>query len=404
MKLKLFITFLLSFWVLSSVKSQTLIPFREGSIWGYVDSVKNVIIKPQYQYAQRFKGTYAVVRNNNLSAIIDKNNQIIIPFKYQFLEYLGQDKFAFGDRAKYFGEYLIGVRNANDQTIVQPVYNHITLINNTFAVTKNVETVIGKSEGNNVRSVNPRNGLLNINGQEIIACKYDFINWVSDSLIVLSIDNNQALFSSSGRQLTHFKYMVIGNFQDGLSKMRVGNLFGYIDIKGKEIISAKYKMCYPFTEDVAVVVTDDGTGAINKKGKLIVKDSYQKLRCASLGVMSAQKQNKWGLIDIRGREVIKTIYDTIKRQYNGVIALKKGKAWAIYNNKGENLTDFQYSDIIIYQLDEDIVMNFDLTRLPLSAKKQVFVKKDNKWGIVDMYGKEVVTPLYSLDQIYQKAN
>src|SRR6476620_11722343 len=90
-------------------QSQDLVPFRVDTLWGYKDKQGAVKIEPQFQYATKFVGDVAVVAKNDRLGAIDKQNNQILPFRYEYLQPLDTAEFLFGYRAKYFGEHIMGV-------------------------------------------------------------------------------------------------------------------------------------------------------------------------------------------------------------------------------------------------------------------------------------------------------
>ncbi|MBD0333553.1 MAG: WG repeat-containing protein, partial [Chitinophagaceae bacterium] len=86
--------------------SQDLFPFRETSLWGYRDKQGVVKIEPQFQNASKFMHGIAIVAKNDSFGAINKNSELVMPYKYQFLKPLDTSDFLFGYRAKYLGEYL----------------------------------------------------------------------------------------------------------------------------------------------------------------------------------------------------------------------------------------------------------------------------------------------------------
>lgn len=281
MKKNSFLLILLYFLFLPlNLKSQELVSFNEDTLWGYKDKMNNVVIKPQYQFARKFINNYAVVFKNDSAGIIDKQNNIVIPFKYNNLEHLGDDRFMFGYRTKYFGEYDMGIINKNLKIIIPAKFYNIEKNKNFYKVTKNIDTILQKNESGDLRSVKSLYGLFNVDGREIIPCNYDQLIFLNDNLIVLEKDNLQALFNYKGEALTDFIYTVFGDFHDGLAKARKGNKYGFINEVGKIIIPIKYDYCNEFNNGLSIVTLNKKWLAINKNGKVIIepKDSYEDIK------------------------------------------------------------------------------------------------------------------------------
>jgi len=258
-------------------KSQDLKPFRVDKLWGYKDNQGHVKIEPQYQYATKFVLDMAIVAKNDTLGAIDSNNNLIIPFKYQYLRPLDTTEFLFGQRAIYYGEYNIGVITRNQVVKVNPEYRFISKYNSSYTVTKQEDSLLEKSPTGDVRSMKLLYGLLDINGKVLIPCKYDYLNWLNDSLIVLTTGGkatSQALFNKSGHQLTGFVYMVIDKFHEGIAKARVGDKFGFIYPNGKIAIPITFEYCEVFKNGYALILEKGKWGAIDKQGKIIIRTNY----------------------------------------------------------------------------------------------------------------------------------
>lgn len=262
----------------SHCQAQDLIPFREDHLWGFKDANGMVRIQPQFQYASKFaEGTAIVAKHDSLGAI-DENNKLIVSFRYQFLRQLDSTEFLFGHRAKYFGEYMMGVITADEHVKVPAEYSHIYKRNNRYVVMQQRDSVISKGVSGDVRSVRTFYGLLDSDGRILIPCKYDYLSWLNDSLVVLSNNsshNGQALFNKSGKQLTGFEYMVFGKSADNMIKARIGDRYGFVDHYGRVAIPIQFEYCEDFAAGFAMIKRNDKWGAINKAGKVILEPKFE---------------------------------------------------------------------------------------------------------------------------------
>jgi WG containing repeat len=262
---------------------QNLFLFEDHGLWGYKDVQGNTKIPPQYKYAGRFRMGIAVVSMGDSVGAINENNQLIIPYKYHFLQALDSSEILFGYRADYLGEYNKGVMNRNQQVKIPAEYRFITKHNGCYIVTQNQDSIIGKMGPSDVRSIKSFYGLLDSNGKLLIPCIYEYIDWKNDSLVQVTKHGGEvhmALFNKNGIQLTSFDYMVFGKFTEGLAKARVGNKFGYVDGHGKLLIPIVFDYCEDFENGSAIIQQKGKWGAIDKKGKIIIqpKYDYQEIR------------------------------------------------------------------------------------------------------------------------------
>lgn len=75
--------------------------------YGYINKQNRIVIKPQFEWAERFQGNYAIVGKScrkktmgehyfikcNYNGVINKKGQFLIPMIYQDIRYDGKDKF-----------------------------------------------------------------------------------------------------------------------------------------------------------------------------------------------------------------------------------------------------------------------------------------------------------------------
>ena len=265
-------------------QSQDLVPFRVDTLWGYKDKQGAVKIEPQFQYATKFVGDVAIVAKNDRLGAIDKHNNQIVPFRYEYLQPLDTAEFLFGYRAKYFGEHIMGVMTKDEKVKIPAQYSYISKYKNTYKVTRNKDSIIGKSAIGDVRSVSRTDGLLDSNGKVLLPCKYFRIDLANDSVLVVDSSfstedkkytmTNSALFTWKGEQLTGFDYMVFGRFIDGIAKARIGEKYGFIYLTGKLAIPIQFDYCEEFDNGYAMIKQQDKWGAIDKEGKIVIEPKF----------------------------------------------------------------------------------------------------------------------------------
>ncbi|NVO32508.1 WG repeat-containing protein [Hymenobacter lapidiphilus] len=254
--------------------AQRLVPFKSDSTWGYKDEADTIRIAPQFQYAARFIGGSAVVAKGGKLGAIGTDGRLLVPCKYEYLQPLDTTEYLFGFRAKYYGEHFMGVLSNANNIKIPAEYNGINKQNNSYIVSINKDSIIGESSIGDIRSMKSLYGLFNINGKLLLPCKYNYIRWHNDSLLVLTKGDKNALFDKNGEQLSGFDYMVFGNFIEGVAKARIGNKYGFIYPNGKLVVPVIFDSCANFANGYALVGNNKKWGAINKQGSIVVKLQY----------------------------------------------------------------------------------------------------------------------------------
>lgn len=127
-------------------------------------------------------------------------------------------------------------------------------------------------------------GFINKKGEEVIECKYHWINYFS------SISN-------------------LASFTDTLKR------FGFIDKKGNIIVEPKYQAIYDWDINTGLVyVNRDGRfGFMNKNGIEIIPCIYDQTHGTPehfyKGIVRMRKNGKYGILDINGKTVVDFEYD-----------------------------------------------------------------------------------------------
>jgi hypothetical protein len=256
--------------------AQDLLPFQEQGQWGFRTPQGNPVIKPQYQFAKRFKDGYAVVSKDGHVGVIDQSNRQVIPFRYDVIDYLDKDRFVFGYRDTYFGEYRVGVINSANQILLKPQFRSVSLRASCYVVQTTQDSLIQKRPFGDTRAVKSKYGLYDRSGRAVIPCQYDYITWLDDSLLVLSCNNHQAqaLYRVTGQALTGFDYRVINAFHEGLAQVVKGRYHGFINKAGELVIPARFELSEPFANGVSMVRYNNQWGAIDKRGQFTIAPTY----------------------------------------------------------------------------------------------------------------------------------
>lgn len=134
-------------------------------------------------------------------------------------------------------------------------------------------------------------GFVDINGVEMIPCKYDLVeNFLSknDSITPVAIGEHFGYVNMKGDIAIPFDYEFAGRFSsNGLAQVVKNNKLGFINYKGETLIDFVYDPKYEI-----------------KDGKVRIKDSFW-----LDDTIAICRNGKWGLINNKGVEVFPFIFD-----------------------------------------------------------------------------------------------
>ncbi|MCT4636159.1 MAG: WG repeat-containing protein [Bacteroidales bacterium] len=318
----------------------------KSNIWGYMDSLGNTVIKPQFHNAKPFVNGYAKVfvckqrgyTNYGAFGMIDKDGNMIIPAEY---EKIGNNSYGLirlshpkkRDNKKYIdgyhnknGELSIACRlddfcwNQNSDfseglaVVCPPVTSkQYKKLKEGKELTEFLEKLGAKGQGK-IYSTQNLYGYINKQGRLIIPNKFDYAKSFSQGLAVV-------------RQYPQKK-------------------MGYINKSGEFIINPEFKFARSFSEGFAAVLINNKYGFINKEGEVVIQPTYKEVGDFNEGLAWVEKDNKYGFINTKGEVVIDFKYDFVTDFSEGLVAVGKGdyinNKWGFINAKGEQIIDLKF--------------------------------------------------------------
>ena len=160
-------------------------------------------------------------------------------------------------------------------------------------------------------------GFINIEGEEILPCKYDDITFVLGDLSKTDYNG----FRSG----------------DNLVRVKLDNKYGIVNLDGKEIIPCKYDdltILFDWGKDLLKVKLDNKYGFINFEGKEIIPCKYDDLMKFRYYLIKAELGNKYGFIDYEGNEIIQCKYDDLTlfdNNNNDLFKVKSNNKYGLIN-------------------------------------------------------------------------
>jgi len=238
-------------------------------------------------------------------------------------------------------------------------------------------------------------GVMGTDGILVVKTEYDDVDIRPDGTFAIKMGRSWGLADANGKILIAPQFDSLDQFtEEGLIKVELGNKYGYVNKKGKYIINLNYYDADAFSEGLASVMTLDGyninCGYIDKKGTIVIKPQYQEAYHFIQGFALVKIGGKYGFIDKKGIFVINP-------QFNGAFFFLGDIAPVVFNwkvgfinKKGEYVIQPEYDEY-------DIGLNGNLSkqskaslRKILSTVKSIKVKKDKKWGLIDLTGKVII--------------
>jgi len=200
---------------------------------------------------------------------------------------------------------------------------------------------------------------------------------------------------------------------------------GYIDIHQNILIAFEYDDLGVFSSanELAPAKKNGKSGAINRKGETVVPFIYDRVNYFyKSGLAIVIKDKKFGFVNALGKEIIPVIYGNVDQtMIDEIVLVSKNKKWAFFSNKGKQLTDFIFDEVKQAYITEDgrnkdTYFKGDLAIVTIDNQSQYLdrnlkevipfgeydyteslnkngfgiVAKNNKYGIIDNKGNEII--------------
>lgn len=195
-------------------------------LWGYMNEQEKVIIPPQFNRVGAFKNNFALVESGGKKGLINKNGQYVILPELDKITPVKQ-----GDAIYYsvkLGDFS-GLMDKDFQWVVKPrSYTYVTVADEGIYVVR---------KDNQVHYM----GLLDHKGKKILACEFNGISKLTDTLFILDKSGKSSVEDIITQEITPLPFAKVRNAGDGyLAVSNDGIKWGISSFKGELITELKY--------------------------------------------------------------------------------------------------------------------------------------------------------------------
>ena len=279
---------------------------------------------------------------------------------------------------KYKENGKYGLINLSGKKITKPIYDDIQALE--------------YKEGMLTVKQNDKFGIININGDEIINVKYDGIQ--ADQYSLNENHNKKAGFIVS-------------------IKTNDGYKFGYINYKGKTLLETEYNEIARINyinddESVYLVAFKNGQAGLFKNKSKVLENEYEDIQFDNINnLLILQRNGKQGVSDLDGKKIIQLEYDNIIITGNSINA-QKGDEVTVFNSEGEKLKNSNFISVLetdnknyfitidkienygVIDKDDNVIIDNKYTFIDYLFDNYFVAQNEQKIGIVDDKGKEVI--------------
>lgn len=212
---------------------------------------------------------------------------------------------------------LYGLKDENEEILLQPTYAHIAPFDGEIAIVNNAEDKFGA---------------INLAGKEIIALKHDFLNYSDDSKTFLYGEQDKyGLLLADGSVLIKATYEMVSFPENGLIQFMKNDKSGFMNEKEQVIVPAVHEHIFMRNKDYFITFEGTSYSLLSIKDNKKIADGYEYMALPDEGnTFLAMKNGKYGYIDEKGKIIIPFKFSTALAFENGVAIVSEDEA-------GENI-------------------------------------------------------------------
>jgi hypothetical protein len=333
-----------------------------NELYGFLDSNFNVIIEPVYSKTGVFSSNLCYVKNQLFNGFINKKGDKILDVSsFSFCEKFYGQLASYNSLIENLGMQK-GFINIKGNVVVEPKYSMV------YDFQENL-IVVGK-----------RGGFLNLldqDGTEILEDVYssDITISFNEKLAKVKKKSKYGFIDINGIEVIKCKYSGLERFTCGISVFKEKKLFGCINKTGEIVVSPKYDKIGGFSNTISM----ENSNSYNTAYDSLIKSAYMNQEYSNSDARAvASIGTSVGFIDTIGNEVVPLIYDDIDYSpKEGVYKVKKRNVFGYVDIFGKEIVAPQYN----------FARNF--------SNDLAAVKTNDKWGFVNKNGTEIIKCIYS---------
>lgn len=353
----------------------------------------------KYEIAKVENYNYFVLKQNNLSGVIDKAGNKIIESEYEDIKIPNPEKAVF----VCYKEDEVKVLNADKQEIFTE-YEKVEPIR-----LKNIASNLMYEKSVLKYSEQGKYGLINFEGKKVTKPIYDEIEALpyKEGELIVKQNDKYGVVNIKGNKLINIEYdqIAIDGYyasEEGYkysgyivsNKTQEGYRYGYIDNKGKMILDIEYNQLFRITEieyneNVYLIGAKNGQYGMTKNGEDIIKNEYQSIVYDETNkLLLIEKSKKYGIANLEGQIIVPTQYNQI--DITGIyLYAQNEQGTTIYNSNGT---------------EANIDTNISIINT-VNPKYKIRINNENgtKYGVIGEDGKQYIEEKYNyIEYLYDE--
>jgi hypothetical protein len=347
-----------------TLSQNILIPLKDSTEKiGFIDTLGNWIIKPQYDDALPFSEGFASVCKNDSCFYINKEGLKVSSNYFEETEsYKDGIAIVKKDNAYFLINRSGQIISKGYQDINESYHKlYVCKLNNTYgAINAKGEIIIpfnynklGNFKNKFAYYLSNKYGLVDIDNRALTA-QWD---WVSDvdtnSIAIVKKKNQFGLMTIYEEILLPTEYDYITHCQDDIYLIVKNDLYGFYNSKEKCFVtSVEYNYNSSFDPEYYTnknyfkLIKDDEVALVDANGRYSINfGTYSNLFFAKCDIIRIQKKNKFGFVDRKLKPVTPVEFDKAKDFENNIAIVSKGANTMMIDKTGKIIYTIKNGEI-----------------------------------------------------------
>ena len=345
----------------------------------------------EYEIAKVENYQYFVLKENNLSGVIDRSGNILIEPTYEEIRIPNPEKAVFVCYAENDSKVL----NQNNEEMFSE-YELVEPIR-----LKNVESDLMYEKSVLKYYQNGKYGLIDFEGKQITEPIYDSIDSLpyKEGELLVSQEGKTGVINIKGNLMVDISYGSIevdGYYKDENKYKYAGYItsittnegyrYGYVNYKGQKVLENEYNEISRINdidddENAYLISAKNGQYGVIKNKEQILNNEYQSIRYdGTNNLFVIEKSRKFGVADINGNVIIEPTYNQIDIT-GAYLYAQNEQGTTIFNSNGTEANI--NANISILNTDSD--------------KYKIRINNENgsKYGVINESGEQVIEEKYN---------
>ena len=257
--------------------------------YGVINEEGIPITPVKYDRIEPFCNNFAKVQIGDKWSVIDKKGHELTEFKYDRIELFENRNFYDTDDKPIivFEKQKAGVIDKNNNTILPIKYDYIRTFGDDMLEAH----------------LDDKKIVFDLSGNIIIPPVFDRVTRFSENLIQVSVNGKSGLVGVDGKEIIPPTYTWIDSIKHNLIMVNCNHDYGFLDTEGKEVIPPIYSQVRVFDKDLVKVFLDGKCGLLDRKGNIVIPIKYDDLTYFNSKVIEFKLNERRGFINRKGVEV-----------------------------------------------------------------------------------------------------